>query len=77
MLYCFDSFLFSDAVRTSRRLQLATTTPTHHEEPETIIRNRINPVLTDHFLSWLLNTNMLTTVAWGVSKIKLYSGDVI
>jgi hypothetical protein len=77
MLYCFDSFLFSDAVRTSRRLQLATTTPTHHEEPETIIRNRINPVLTDHFLSWLLNTNMLTTVAWGVSKIKLDRGDVI
>jgi hypothetical protein len=51
MLYCFDSFLCSDAIKTARRLQLATTTPTHHQEPEAIIRSRINPVLTDHFLS--------------------------
>lgn len=58
-------------------MQLATTTPTHHEESSTIIRIRINPLLTDHFLSWLINTNMLATVAWGATKIRLDRGDVL
>ncbi|CAF3943049.1 unnamed protein product, partial [Rotaria sp. Silwood1] len=65
------------AIKAARELQLTTKTSSHYEESETVVRNRINPVLTDHFLSWLLDTNMLTTVAWGSTKIKLARGDVL
>jgi hypothetical protein len=50
--YCLLSdlncFLLSIAVKTASKLPLATT-PTHHQEFGTIIRNRISPKQTDHF----------------------------
>ena len=66
--------LFSHAIKAARSLRRITTTPPHHEDPEPIIRNRINPRLTDHFLSWLLETRLLASVDWGTTKITLDHG---
>jgi hypothetical protein len=69
--------LFSHAIKAARSLRRITTTPTHHENPEPIVRNRINPRLTDHFLSWLLETGLLGSVAWGTTKITLDHGHEV
>jgi hypothetical protein len=73
-IYLLAVHLFSHAIKAARSLRRITTTPTHHEDPEPIIRNRINPRLTDHFLSWLLETRLLASVAWGTTKITLDNG---
>ncbi|CAF3125343.1 unnamed protein product [Rotaria sp. Silwood2] len=65
------------AVKESRRLKVATTTPLHVEERPSIVRQRFEPNQIDHFLTWLINTNMLVSVAWGSTRLKLENGSTL
>ncbi|CAF1545057.1 unnamed protein product [Adineta ricciae] len=65
------------AVKASRRLVGATTTPLHVEERPRIIRQRFEPNQIDHFLTWLISTNMLVSVAWGSTYLKLENGSTL
>lgn len=41
------------------------------------IRQRCDPAQIDHFLSWLIETNLLVSVAWGNTHLKLENGTTL
>jgi hypothetical protein len=39
-----------------------------------ITRQRCDPKLIDHFLSWIIDSALLVSVSWGSTRLKLDSG---
>ncbi|CAF1213923.1 unnamed protein product [Didymodactylos carnosus] len=50
------------AVNLAKDLRLSTTTPLHLEPQKCVIRSRISPALTEHFITWLVETEMLVSI---------------
>ncbi|CAF1019742.1 unnamed protein product [Didymodactylos carnosus] len=61
------------AVKAARSLRGSTTTPLQPESHESIICSRIDPSLTEHFISWLIETDLMASVLWGYSQLQLDS----
>ncbi|CAF4613272.1 unnamed protein product [Rotaria socialis] len=65
------------AVKISRRLRKNTHIPLHIEEKIPKVRQRLDPTKLDYFLSWIIETNLLISIPWGSTSLKLDSGDKI
>jgi hypothetical protein len=82
-----DEWLYKDIMKTfgctrhaakaSRHLRAATKTPLHIEPHQPIVRSRIDATRTEHFITWLVETNTMISVPWGYSKLKFDTGDTV
>ncbi|CAF1126531.1 unnamed protein product, partial [Didymodactylos carnosus] len=65
------------AVNLAKDLRLSTATPLHLEPKKCVIRSHISPALTEHFITWLVETEMLVSIPWGHGELELDSGEVL
>ncbi|CAF1458184.1 unnamed protein product [Adineta steineri] len=63
------------AVKTARQLSDITDLPLHIEKKSPNIRQYLNPEKIDYFLSWIIESNLLVSIPWGSTNLKLENGE--
>ncbi|CAF1305788.1 unnamed protein product, partial [Didymodactylos carnosus] len=67
----------SYAVKTARRLYNMTDIPLHIEEKIPKSRQRLDPRKIDYFISWITQSDLLISIPWGNTNLKLENGEKI
>ncbi|CAF4890567.1 unnamed protein product [Rotaria sp. Silwood1] len=65
------------AVKTARKLRKITDTPLHIDQKVSKIRQRIDSSKLDYFISWIIHSQLLISIPWGSTNMKLESGQII
>ncbi|CAF1474480.1 unnamed protein product, partial [Rotaria sordida] len=65
------------AVKTARKLRKITDTPLHIDQKVLKIRQRIDSSKLDYFISWIIHSQLLISIPWGSTNMKLESGQII
>ncbi|CAF1501436.1 unnamed protein product, partial [Rotaria sordida] len=67
----------SHAVKTARKLKAITDVPLHIEQQTPKIRQRLDPTKIDYFINWLTESNLLISIPWAHTNLKLEHGELI
>ncbi|CAF0976119.1 unnamed protein product [Didymodactylos carnosus] len=65
------------AVNLAKDLRLSITTLLHLEPKIRVIRSRITSTLTEHFITWLIETEMLVSIPWGHEELELDCSEIL
>ncbi|CAF4154958.1 unnamed protein product, partial [Rotaria sordida] len=65
------------AVKTARRLSKITNIPLHIDEKIPKTRQRVDSKKIDYFINWIVESDLLTSIPWGSTALKLDNGGTI
>ncbi|CAF4125650.1 unnamed protein product [Rotaria sordida] len=65
------------AVKTARRLSKITNIPLHIDEKIPKTRQRVDSRKIDYFINWIVESDLLTSIPWGSTALKLDNGGTI